>query len=105
MYYRQYLQETISQEAAEKAASGGITNGEKISRNTLEEEARESSLRGHGTAEERYVLEVTELHKMVSETNEINRFWQRQRGQGETIAMGRSFINKTAPNVESKKEL
>ncbi|TGO36469.1 hypothetical protein BHYA_0124g00300 [Botrytis hyacinthi] len=82
---KQYLQETISQEAAEKAASGGITNGEKISRNTLEEEARESSLRGHGTAEER--------------------FWQRQRGQGETIAMGRSFINKTAPNVESKKEL
>ncbi|TGO63172.1 hypothetical protein BOTNAR_0104g00200 [Botryotinia narcissicola] len=57
---KQYLQETISQEAAEKAASGGITNGEKISRNTLEEEARESSLRGHGTAEER--------------------FWQRQRG-------------------------
>ncbi|TGO88870.1 hypothetical protein BPOR_0137g00110 [Botrytis porri] len=82
---KQYLQETISQEAAENAASGGITNGEKISRNTLEEEARESSLRGHGTAEER--------------------FWQRQRGQGETIAMGRSFINKTAPNVESKKEL
>lgn len=53
---RQYLQETISQEAAEIAAQGGITQGEKISRNTLEEEARESSLRGHGTVEERYVL-------------------------------------------------
>lgn len=50
---RQYLQETLSQEAAEKAAQGGIAQGEKISRSTLEEEARESSLRGHGTAEER----------------------------------------------------
>ncbi|RAL60302.1 hypothetical protein DID88_000078 [Monilinia fructigena] len=83
---KQYLQETLSQEAAEKAAQGGIIQGEKISRSTLEEEARESTLRGHGTAEER--------------------FWARQRGQGETIAMGRSFINKAAPEqVESKKEL
>ncbi|KAA8575979.1 hypothetical protein EYC84_006142 [Monilinia fructicola] len=83
---KQYLQETLSQEAAEKAAQGGIAQGEKISRSTLEEEARESSLRGHGTAEER--------------------FWARQRGQGETIAMGRSFINKAAPaQGESKKEL
>ncbi|KAB8290450.1 hypothetical protein EYC80_010881 [Monilinia laxa] len=83
---KQYLQETLSQEAAEKAAQGGITQGEKISRSTLEEEARDSTLRGHGTAEER--------------------FWARQRGQGETIAMGRSFINKAAPEqVESKKEL
>lgn len=51
--HRQYLQETISQEAAETAAQGGIGQGEKISRSTLEEEARESSLRGHGTVEER----------------------------------------------------
>ncbi|KAI9645361.1 hypothetical protein NHQ30_006098 [Ciborinia camelliae] len=86
MFASQYLQETISQEEAEKAAQGGITQGGKISRNTLEEEARESSLKGHGTAEER--------------------FWARQRGQGETIAMGRSYINKAAPaSVESKKEL
>ncbi|KAB8290449.1 hypothetical protein EYC80_010881 [Monilinia laxa] len=86
MFAEQYLQETLSQEAAEKAAQGGITQGEKISRSTLEEEARDSTLRGHGTAEER--------------------FWARQRGQGETIAMGRSFINKAAPEqVESKKEL
>ncbi|KAG4027089.1 hypothetical protein MFRU_033g00590 [Monilinia fructicola] len=86
MFAEQYLQETLSQEAAEKAAQGGIAQGEKISRSTLEEEARESSLRGHGTAEER--------------------FWARQRGQGETIAMGRSFINKAAPaQGESKKEL
>ena len=105
MDVRHYLEETISQEAAENAASGGITNGEKISRNTLEEEARETSLKGHGTAEERYVFEVAKSYSMVSETDEINRFWQRQRGQGETIAMGRSFINKTAPDVESKKEL
>lgn len=53
--FRQYLEETLSQEAAEKAAAGGIGQGEKISRSSLEEEARESSLKGHGTPEERYV--------------------------------------------------
>lgn len=56
---RQYLQETLSQEAAEKAALGGIGQGEKISRSTLEEEARESALKGHGTPEERYILFFT----------------------------------------------
>lgn len=54
--------------------SGGITAGEKISRASLENEARDSTLRGHGTPEER--------------------FWLRQRGQEETIAVGRQYIEK-----------
>lgn len=71
---RQYISEAMGQEAAEKAATSGIEAGEKISRSTLEEEARQSTLAGHGTPEER--------------------FWQRQQGQAETIAMGRSYIAK-----------
>lgn len=71
---RQYLEESMGQEAADRAASGGIAAGEKISRSTLEESARESTLKGHGTPEER--------------------FWQRQQGQAETIAMGKSYIAK-----------
>lgn len=71
---KQYLAESQGQEAAEKAASGGIAAGEKISRSTLEEEARQSTLKGHGTPGER--------------------FWQRQRGQAESIAVGKSFIAK-----------
>jgi anoctamin-10 len=71
---RQYISEAMGQEAAEKAASGGIEAGEKISRSTLEEEARQSTLAGHGTPEER--------------------FWQRQKSQAETIAIGRSYIAK-----------
>jgi len=61
-------------EEAEKAASGGIEQGEKISRSTLENEARESTSHGHGTPEER--------------------FWHRQVGQAETIAIGRGYIAK-----------
>jgi len=72
--HRQYIQEIKGQDEAEKAASGGIGQGEKISRSTLEDDARESTLRGHGTPAER--------------------FWQRQRGQAETIAMGRQYISK-----------
>jgi len=64
----------MGQEAADRAASGGIAAGEKISRSTLEESARESTLKGYGTPEER--------------------FWQRQQGQAETIAMGKSYIAK-----------
>jgi anoctamin-10 len=70
---RQYIQESMGDDAAEKAAAGGIAAGEKISRSTLEE-ARQSTLKGHGTPEER--------------------FWERQRGQGETIAAGKGFIAK-----------
>ncbi|TVY14336.1 Uncharacterized protein LARI1_G007748 [Lachnellula arida] len=84
---KQYLQESMGQEAADNAASGGIAGGEKISRNTLEEAARLSTLKGHGTPEER--------------------FWQRQQGQAETIAVGKNYISKAAPKdkSESKKEL
>jgi hypothetical protein len=86
---KQYIAESYGQEAAEKAASGGITSGEKISRNTLEDEARQSTLRGHGTPEER--------------------FWLRQQGQEETIKIGLAYIEKAAPvkksKGESKKEL
>jgi len=80
---KQYIKESMGQEEAEKAATGGIAAGEKISRSTLEDEARESTLRGHGTPEER--------------------FWLRQQGQAETIAMGKRYIQQAAPN-ETKKE-
>jgi anoctamin-10 len=69
-FNRQYLEEALGQEEAERAASGGIAAGEKIDRATLEgedlamkscegllilvtEDARQSTLRGHGTPEER----------------------------------------------------
>jgi len=81
---KQYLQESMGEDVAEKAAAGGIAAGEKISRSTLEEEARQSTLKGHGTPEER--------------------FWQRQQGQAETIAIGKGYIAKAAPK-ETKKEL
>ncbi|KAG4412738.1 hypothetical protein IFR04_014135 [Cadophora malorum] len=84
---KKYLEESIGREQAGDAAADGIAAGEKIRRSTLEEEARQSTLKGHGTPEER--------------------FWGRQRGQVETIAIGKSFIAKAAPteSKESKKEL
>ncbi|KAH8667489.1 plasma membrane stress response protein-like protein [Tricladium varicosporioides] len=83
---KQYLQESFGQEAAEKVAAGGISTSEKISRNTLEE-ARQSTLPGHDTPEER--------------------FWMRQQDQAETIAIGKAYIAKAATKAtkETKKEL
>lgn len=71
---RQYISESMGHEEAEKAAVGGINAGEKIGKSTLEDATRESTLRDHGTPEER--------------------FWQRQQGQDETIAIGRMYIQK-----------
>jgi anoctamin-10 len=85
---KQYLEESMGQEAAEAAVEGGIAAGEKISRSTLEDKARNSTLKGHGTPEER--------------------FWMRQQGQAETIAVGKRYIEQAAPKpspAESKKEL
>ena len=66
----------MGEEAAAKAATGGIAAGEKISKSTLEEEARQSTLKGHGTPEER--------------------FWLRQQSQAETIAIGMKYIEKVS---------
>jgi len=70
------MSESMGQEEAEKAAAGGIASGEKISRSTLEDAARDSTLKGHGTPEER--------------------FWQRQQGPQEAIAVGRAYIQKVS---------
>ncbi|KAI6710837.1 hypothetical protein JHW43_006631 [Diplocarpon mali] len=71
---KKYLEETVGREQASLTAVGGIAAGEKMSRNPLEDEARESTLWGHGALEEN--------------------FWGRQRGQAETIAIGRAYIQK-----------
>ena len=81
MLFRQYLEESMGQESADNAASGGIAAGEKISRSTLEAAARESTTKGHGTPEER--------------------FWQRQQGQDETIAIGKNYIAKVGTSDKS----
>jgi anoctamin-10 len=73
-YPRQYIHESSGREEAEKAEAGGIDGGEKISRSNIEEEARQSTLKGHSTPEER--------------------FWQRQHDQAETISVGRGYIAK-----------
>lgn len=55
-------------------ASGEAIRGEAISKSTLEEAARESTLHGHGTPEKR--------------------FWERQQGKAETIVIGKGYISK-----------
>lgn len=69
---KRLLEENLGQDAAEEAAAPGIEHSEKITREALEEEARQASIRGHGTPEEM--------------------FWQRQRGMQETIEVGRRMI-------------
>lgn len=49
---KQLLEETLGQDVAEKAAAPGVDEGEKITRQALEEEARELSIKGHGSAED-----------------------------------------------------
>ncbi|KAG9229878.1 plasma membrane stress response protein-like protein [Amylocarpus encephaloides] len=85
---RQFLQESLGQEDVENAASGDLAASKKTRGYTLEEEARESTLRGHGTPGER--------------------FWQRQQCQLETILVGKTYIEQAAPSpsrTKSKKEL
>jgi anoctamin-10 len=72
--HRQYLEEIRGQEEARATVSGGIIHGETIRKSTLEDAARQSTLHGHGTPEER--------------------FWERQQGQAETIVVGKGYILK-----------
>jgi hypothetical protein len=49
---RKLLEENIGQGASEESSVPGIDHSEKITRQALEEEARQTSIRGHGTPEE-----------------------------------------------------
>lgn len=51
---KKMLEENLGQDVAEHAAAPGIQESEKITREALEEEARQTSIRGHGTPEEEY---------------------------------------------------
>jgi hypothetical protein len=77
---RQYIQESMGDDAAELAAAGGIAAGEKISKSTLAGEAKQSTLQGQGTPEQR--------------------FWQCQPSQAQTIAIGRALIAKVSLSSE-----
>ncbi|KAG6103650.1 hypothetical protein E4U31_002642 [Claviceps sp. LM219 group G6] len=69
---KRLLAENLGQAATSKAAVPGIQTGEKMTREALEDEAREASVRGRDGP------------------GEI--FWQRQRGMEETILIGRKLI-------------
>ncbi|KAH8802805.1 plasma membrane stress response protein-like protein [Xylogone sp. PMI_703] len=71
---KQFLEESLGQEAAERDSERANATNEKITRSSLEEDARLSTMPGHGSPEER--------------------FWNRQRGAGETIAIGKSLMAK-----------
>lgn len=49
---RKLLEETLGQDVGEAAAAPGVETGEKITREALEEEARQASIKGHGSPEE-----------------------------------------------------
>ncbi|KAF4975135.1 hypothetical protein FZEAL_8034 [Fusarium zealandicum] len=82
---KRLLEQNIGQGADEETSAPGIEHSEKITRRALEEEAREASIRGHGTPEEA--------------------FWQRQRGMQETIEVGQRMIDQqvaASQNTTSK---
>ncbi|KAG6005572.1 hypothetical protein E4U21_007831 [Claviceps maximensis] len=69
---KKLLAENLGQEVTPIAGMPGDAVAEKITREALEEEARETSIRGHGGPGEM--------------------FWQRQRGMDDTLLIGRKLI-------------
>jgi hypothetical protein len=71
---KQLLERMIEGDVGAEVAGGpGVSGGEAITREVLEEEARRLSVAGEGSPEQL--------------------FWQRQRGAGETIHVGRALIS------------
>ncbi|KAI1393938.1 DUF590-domain-containing protein [Hypoxylon trugodes] len=74
---KQLLEESLGVEVTEKPLPPTPQAGEKITRESLEEEARRISTQGGGSPEQL--------------------FWLRQQGMDETIQIGRMLISKTKP--------
>ncbi|KAK1759471.1 putative plasma membrane channel protein [Echria macrotheca] len=79
---KQLLEQTFGQDISDESHGPGQTGGEKITRETLEEEARQLSIKGGVTQEQQ--------------------FWLRQRGAGETIQVGRTLISQIAAANQTK---
>ena len=82
MVRKRYLQETMGEDAL---ASPPRHAQEKITRQSLEEEARLSTMEGHGSLKER--------------------FWNRQRSWEESAMVGIGLIQRMAAGGQGKKEL
>ncbi|KAH7375829.1 calcium-activated chloride channel-domain-containing protein [Plectosphaerella cucumerina] len=82
---KKLLEENLQQEVHEKAATPGIEKSDQITRAALEDEARRASKRGLNGPEDM--------------------FWQRQRGMGDTIEVGRSYISQNATQSAGSKSL
>ena len=54
---KKMLEENLGQNISEKAAVPGVAKGEKITRAALEEEARQTSIKGGSSPELAYVLD------------------------------------------------
>ncbi|KJZ79147.1 hypothetical protein HIM_01298 [Hirsutella minnesotensis 3608] len=79
---KRLLQDNLGQDNANQSWAPGVDKTEKITRQTLEEEARQASIKGQGSPEEA--------------------FWQRQRGMDETILIGRRLIEQNHAHVDKK---
>ncbi|KAK3391065.1 calcium-activated chloride channel-domain-containing protein [Podospora didyma] len=79
---KQLLEQMLDQDVTDKSHGPGMSGGEKITRATLEEEARQISIKGNGSPDDL--------------------FWQRQRGASETIQIGRSLISEQAAANQTK---
>ncbi|KAG6250672.1 hypothetical protein E4U23_001285 [Claviceps purpurea] len=79
---KRLLAENLGQAATSKAAVPGIQTGEKMTREALEDEARDASVHGRGGSGEM--------------------FWQRQRGMEETILIGRKLIEVQTQTAAAK---
>ncbi|KFY18931.1 hypothetical protein V493_08249 [Pseudogymnoascus sp. VKM F-4281 (FW-2241)] len=81
---RKYLEKALGKADAQRFVGNSFTAGEKVDRESLEDEARRSTLTGHGAPEDR--------------------FWERQRGPAETIVVGRRLIAEGAAMKVNKKD-
>ncbi|KAL2015919.1 hypothetical protein VTK56DRAFT_4533 [Thermocarpiscus australiensis] len=80
---KKLLESVVERDRGDEASGRGLGDGEKVTRETLEEDARRLSVAGGVTPEQL--------------------FWQRQRSKTETITVGRSLIAEAAQHSQGRK--
>lgn len=80
---KQLLEQTFGHDMSDESHGPGLSGGEKITRESLEEEARQTSIKGA--------------------VSQDQLFWQRQRSAGETVQVGRMLISEISANQTKTK--
>ncbi|ODA76357.1 hypothetical protein RJ55_08203 [Drechmeria coniospora] len=97
---KRLLQKNLDGDGGESMLAAGVSSTDKLMPAALDDDARQASIQGHGSAEESCVSDGSSTNALMADRP--GRFWRRQRGAQDTIETGRRLMQQGAAEAPRK---